>query len=237
MAQGPGTRDQGAGTGDRGVNPGKREPSSFAALRRFVRPRAPAERCDFCSAELPVEHDHLLDPASRGIFCACRECVVSVGSQEGDTLKRIPRRILSLPNFQMSDAVWDDLMIPVGIAFFFYNSAEGRMVAYYPGPAGATESLLSLEAWQEVLRANPVLAKMEPDVEALLVNRLKGTQDYYLVPVDRCYELVGMIRINWKGLSGGTEVWEEIRKFYDRLKERSTEAYVATPTPGRPEDA
>lgn len=222
---------------DQQSNPGKHEQSSFATLRRFVRPRAPAERCDFCSAELPSDHQHLLDTASRGILCACQECVVSVGYQEGDKYRRIPRRVLSLPDFRMSDGLWDDLMIPVGMAFFFYNSTEGRVMAFYPSPAGPTESLLSLEAWQEVLRDNPVLAAMEPDLEALLVNRLKGARDYYVAPIDKCYELVGLIRINWRGLSGGSEVWEEIRRFYDKLKTQSTEAGVAQPTPGRLADA
>lgn len=231
MDERSGIGDQGSGAG------GRREPASFGALRRFVKPRAPAERCDFCGAEIPSEHDHLLDPSNRGILCACRECVVSVGYQEGVHLKRIPRRILSLADFRMSDAVWDDLMIPVGMAFFFRNGADGKMLAYYPGPAGATESLLSLEAWQEVLQDNPVLEMLEPDVEALLVNRLKHARDYYIVPIDKCFELVGLIKINWKGLSGGTEVWEEIAKFYNKLRERSVEVTGAKSTSERVGDA
>jgi hypothetical protein len=225
------------GVGEQEGEPGKREQSSFAALRRFVRPRAPAERCDFCSAELPVEHDHLLDPAGRGILCACRECVVSVGYQEGERYKRIPRRVRSLADFRMSEGVWDDLMIPVGMAFFFYNSAEGRVTAYYPSPAGPTESLLSLEAWQEVLRDNPILDELEADVEALLVNRLKSGQDYFIVPIDRCYELVGLIRINWRGLSGGAEVWDEIQRFFERLKMQALETKLPTVTSERVGDA
>lgn len=121
----------------------------------------------------------------------------------------------------MADATWDELLIPVGMAFFFYSSADGRVMAFYPSPAGPTESLLTLEAWEEVVRDNPVLKEMEPDVEALLVNRLKGAQEYYLTPIDKCYELVGLIRSNWRGLSGGSEVWKEIQDFFDRLKARS----------------
>ena len=36
------------------------------------------------------------------------------------------------------------------------------------------------------------------------------TAQYYIVPIDECYRLVGLIRMHWRGLSGGTEVWKEI---------------------------
>jgi hypothetical protein len=62
---------------------------------------------------------------------------------------------------------------------------------------------------------------MEPDTEALLVNRVKGEREYYIAPIDECYKLVGLIRSSWRGLSGGTEVWEEIGKFFAELKEKS----------------
>jgi hypothetical protein len=52
--------------------------------------------------------------------------------------------------------------------------------------------------------------------------------EYYLVPVDECYRLVGLIRARWKGLSGGTEVWEEIARFFDGLRQRATTAVGAT---------
>ncbi len=206
---------------DQKSNAAKREQNSFALLRRFVRPRVSAERCDFCGLELPAEHQHLLDPAGRQILCTCHECLVSVGYQEGKAYKRVPSQVKALPGFEMNDSTWDDLMIPVGMAFFFYSSTEQKMMAYYPSPAGATESLLSLDAWEEVARDNKALQEMEPDVEALLVNRVKGAREYFLAPIDRCYELVGLIKINWRGLSGGSEVWEEIRRFYSRMKELS----------------
>ena len=191
----------------------------FAALRRFVRPRAPVEVCDLCSVALAPDHQHLLDPATRQLLCACDPCAILFSTTEGRTpYRRLPRRARRLLGFTLTDAQWDDLLIPVGMAFFFYNSAEGRIMAYYPSPAGPTESLLPLESWQALVAANPILAQMEPDVEALLVNRLKGGQDYYLTPIDRCYELVGLIRLNWRGLSGGTEVWQQIGEFFHRLQ-------------------
>jgi len=35
--------------------------------------------------------------------------------------------------------------------------------------------------------------------------------------------LVGLIRTNWHGLSGGTQMWEAIGEFFTELKERSVE--------------
>ena len=78
--------------------------------------------------------------------------------------------------------------------------------------------MLSLEGWAQLVAANPLLGSMRQDVEALLVNRTHGGREYYLVPIDRCYALVGTIRRQWRGLSGGSEVWEAIGDFFTRLR-------------------
>ncbi len=195
--------------------------TSYSALKRFVRKRTPDEQCDLCSVEIAPEHSHLIDPVTRQLICACTPCALLFDGQPGTKYKRVPQRLRALQNFQMTDEQWDDLLIPVGMAFFFNSSTEGRVMAYYPSPAGPTESLLTLEAWQEVVEDNPVLREIQPDVEGLLVNRIGGAQEYYLAPIDKCYELVGLIRANWRGLSGGHEVWKEIAQFYNRLKERA----------------
>jgi hypothetical protein len=62
---------------------------------------------------------------------------------------------------------------------------------------------------------------MERDVEALLVNRVRGAREHFLVPIDECYSLVGLIRMHWRGLSGGREVWEKIDRFFQDLRECS----------------
>jgi hypothetical protein len=191
-----------------------------SVLRQFARRQSSAERCELCSAELAPLHSHLLEAARRQILCACEACALLFCGQAGANYLRIPRRICLLSKFEMSDMEWEALMIPINLAFFYRDSASGRMVAMYPSPAGATESLLSLESWEEIRAHNRALQTMESDVEALLVNRVSTEPEYFLVPIDECFRLVGIIRMHWKGLSGGTEVWKHIQQFFDGLRSR-----------------
>ncbi len=197
--------------------------SPFAALRRFVRPRAaPEERCELCSAALAAEHPHLVEPASRKLLCACDACAILFSDQRSAKYRRVPRRSAFLPDFRLTDVQWESLQLPIQLAFFFRHSPSGKVVALYPSPAGAMESLLSLEAWAELEADNPILRELEPDVEALLVNRVGQARLYFRAPIDECYKLAGLIRAHWRGFSGGDAVWDEIGKFFDGLKERSS---------------
>ncbi len=182
------------------------------------------ERCGLCSVPVESEHRHVLDLSKRQLLCTCRACsLLFDGSGAGGRHYRlIPERCLRLEKFTLTDALWTELRIPVDMAFFFFNSALSRTVALYPGPMGATESLLPLTAWEELIAGNDVLASMAPDVEALLLNRTRGAREYWLVPVDACYTLVGLIRMHWKGLSGGEEAWDAIARYFDELRGRAT---------------
>ncbi len=202
------------------------------------------ERCELCGAPLPPEHRHLLDLRSRELMCSCRACstLFDRDAAGGEHFRLVGDRLLRLDDLEMSEAAWEELRIPVEIAFFFRNSAEDRVVAYYPGPMGPTESQLGLEAWDRLEADNPVLATMLPDVEALLVNRARGARRQWLVGVDECYRLTGLIRMRWKGLGGGRQVWEEIDAFFDELDRRAKpppegasrmQATAAAPVPGR----
>ena len=202
----------------------------FGALRQFVRREHPLERCELCSADLPPGHPHLIELARRKLLCSCEACAILFSAQ-GVKFKRVPRRVLSLPDFNLSDAEWNGLMVPINMAFFFKSSLDDRVIALYPSPAGATESLLTLESWNEIIARNPILRTMESDVEGLLVNRLGyargySAAEYYLLPIDECYRLVGLIRVHWKGLSGGTEVWQKLGEFFKALKEQSIASSV-----------
>ena len=187
-----------------------------ATLRRFVRAREAEERCDTCGAGLLTAHVHNFEPASRRIRCACESCAILYAS----VYRTIPRRVRALPNLKIDDAQWEDLMIPISLAFFSYNTPAGRVIALYPGPAGAAESLLRLDAWEQLAAANPELLDMQPDVEALLVNRVGAARAYFIVPIDECYRLVGLIRLYWRGLSGGAAVWGEIAQFFEELRRK-----------------
>jgi hypothetical protein len=137
----------------------------------------------------------------------------------GGRFKVIPREPRALPDFQMSDAEWENLALPISLAFFFYHTPQQKMVAMYPSPAGATESLLPLMAWDSLVRQNRALQTLEADVEALLINRVADKREHFIVPIDKCFELVGTIRLHWRGLSGGEEVWRAIDEFFARLKQ------------------
>ena len=181
-----------------------------------------AEQCDMCAAPVPPGHRHMVDINDRRLLCTCRACALLFDSKAagGGHLRLVPTRRRRLDDFVLDDAQWERLRIPVDMAFFFHNTPAERVSAFYPSPAGPTESLLELEAWTELEAANPILAEMEPDVEALLVSHARDMREHWLVPIDDCYELVGVIRTRWRGFTGGEEVWAEIDRFFDDLPTR-----------------
>ena len=206
----------------------------LSALRRFAEeesrpvsgPAAPEESCELCSEPIPggpPGHRHLLEVSTREILCVCQACSILFDREAASKgrYRLVGDRLLYLEDFEMTGPQWDGLRIPVDMAFLFYSTPEERIVAYYPGPMGPTESLLELDTWQELEDRNPALEGMERDVEALLVNRVRGAREHFLVPLDECYRLVGLIRTNWRGLSGGREVWDEIARFFEELRRRS----------------
>lgn len=199
------------------------DPFSTLLQRARQATRSAQESCDLCGEPVASEHRHMLNLANREVLCACRACAVLFDSSAagGSSRKLIPTRYQYLADFRMTDAEWESLSIPVHMAFFVRNTSAQRVLALYPSPAGPTESLLTLETWEDLELHNPVLKQMESDVEALLLNRIRETRDYFLVPIDECYKLVGIIRLYWKGLSGGSEVQRQIDQFFALLKQRS----------------
>jgi len=201
---------------------GKPGHSTIAALQQFVRkPRPRVEACELCATRLGPEHLHLLELERRRITCACDACAILFETNTRQRYRRIPRDVYRLDEFSMTDQEWGSLLIPINLAYFVYNSSLGRVVAHYPSPGGAMESSLDLEYWDAIVQRNPVLKKLQPDVEALLINRNAETPRYYRAPIDRCFHLVGILRTHWQGLSGGTEVWQEIERFFEELDRRA----------------
>lgn len=220
------------------------DPATLASprLRRLARERGapvqPAleENCELCSAPIPAEHRHLLDVSRRELMCACRACslLFDRSAAGGGHYRLVGDRRLRLDGFALSDLAWEQLRIPVDMAFFFHSTVAERVMAFYPSPLGPTESLLEFEAWIDLEAANPVLAQMVPDVEALLVNRARGARRQWLAPIDECYRLVALIRTRWRGFGGGQEVWQSIDQFFDALDARSRPYPGHAPAPAAP---
>jgi len=205
----------------------KRSAAPIGALRQFTLKREPArsarEHCELCGEVIPTDHHHLLDLSNRTLTCACQACSLLFNKEgaRGRKYHLVPRRYLALPDFHMTDEQWDELMIPVNMVYIFRSTLAKRAVAFYPSPAGAMESLLSLESWEMLTSSNPILHEIEPDVEALLINRVRSAREHYIVPIDACYQLVGLIRVSWRGLSGGEEVWKAIEQFFADIRAKS----------------
>ncbi|MBA2296329.1 MAG: hypothetical protein H0W16_14495 [Actinobacteria bacterium] len=190
------------------------------ANRQVERPVVSAEeRCDLCSASIPADHRHLLHVEERQIVCTCETCRALFA---GDGPYRpTGSRTIWLEGLDLPDELWASFRIPIGLAFFFDSSAAGGVVAFYPSPAGTTECELDLGPWEALAAANPVLEGLETDAEALVVNRLAGARQHAIVPIEECYRLVGLVRVNWEGISGGPGIETAVAGFFAELEERA----------------
>jgi hypothetical protein len=185
--------------------------------------RRPEETCEMCATEIPGWHGHVADLEQSSLLCACRACYLLFDRPEagGGRYRAVPDRYLHDPERPMTAAEWDELEIPVGLAFFLHSSQRDEVAGFYPSPAGATECRLDLGAWARIVAAHPLLGVIEPDVEAALISRADGTVEYFLVPIDACYELAGRMRMLWKGFDGGTEARQSIEEFLGQVRSRA----------------
>jgi Family of unknown function (DUF5947) len=184
------------------------------------------EVCDLCGIGIPDDHRHLLHLVERRIVCACEACW-AMRSGDGD-YRPTGRRTLWLPELNVPDELWAGFRIPIGLAFFMESTVTCCVVAMYPSPAGATESELHFESWSRMCELNPVLRKLEPDIEGLLVNRLSQRPAYAIAPIDKCYELTGLIKTKWEGISGGPGIAQAVSDFFEQLRTRADEVRVTT---------
>jgi hypothetical protein len=200
-------------------------PASVAGLPSS----GPQERCDICGTTLPDEHRHLLHLEERRIVCSCEACwALHSGDPE---YRPSGMRTLWLDSFECSEELWGMLGIPIGLAFFMRSSISDGVVAFYPSPAGATESELGLEAWEALVQANPVLDQLDPDAEALIINRLADPAQYVIAPIDVSYALVGLIKSRWEGISGGDALESAVPEFFEAIRARATRARAAGVAP------
>ena len=203
------------------------EVDPVAVLRGFTggvrEQRAPGEQCEMCAVPIGPQHSHLADVPDHRLLCTCRPCYLLFNAEAASRghYRAVPENYRLNADFSMTAVEWESLGIPVDLAFLFYQTDQARYVAFYPSPGGATESLLDLAAWDSVVAGDPLLDGLIPDVEAVLLRRLDdGSFECYLVPIDSCYELVGIVRQYWEGFAGGEEVWGRIGEFFAAVKER-----------------
>lgn len=220
-----------------GARPGSG--SGLAGLRRIISERPipmVGERCEMCAEPIRDDHPHVVDLESRALMCTCRGCYLLFTAEEAQLRYRaVPDRYLSFPDFALDARQYDELEIPVGLVFLFNSSVLDRIVAFYPGPAGATESELPLEAWARVVESNPQLSLLRADVEALLLRGTDRGSEFscYLVPIDVCYALVGQLRRVWRGFDGGSEARQAIDDFFADIAARSRPAPPIPEADGR----
>jgi hypothetical protein len=200
---------------------GKRKALMISGLRGLAKPKPPervpdTEHCDLCKTTVPPDHRHMLNTYERQIVCVCESCwALRSGDSE---FRPTGSRTLWLEDFQLPEEIWAQFRIPIGLAFFMQSSVTDCVVALYPSPAGATESELHFETWSRLAAMNPVLGDLEPDAEALIVNRMADPPMFAIAPIDRCYMLVGLVKASWEGISGGSGVEKAIERYFDELR-------------------
>ncbi|WP_137147844.1 DUF5947 family protein [Mycolicibacterium sp. CR10] len=203
--------------------------SAYDVLARIranrTAPQPAGEACEMCAELIADEHQHVVNVEGRQLMCVCRGCYLLFTDRHATLRYRaVPDRYLAFPEFALDRHRWEALQIPVGVAFFFRNSHLDRTVAFYPGPAGATESELDLESWNDLRAADPRVDTMADDTEALLV-RVPDDEFAppvcHLLPIDACYEFVGRLRMLWRGFDGGQDARRYMDGFFEIVADRS----------------
>ena len=197
--------------------------TAYGVLRQFARRPRAAERCELCKVGLPPEHSHVADLENQSLVCACRACyLLFTQSQAGrGRYRAVPDRYLADDQHPLSPGEWEELEIPVGLAFFLRSSQAGDVAGFYPSPAGATECRLDLAAWARLAAAHPLLTALDDDVEAILITKGDAGIEHFLVPIDACYELAGRMRLTWRGFDGGSEARHSIEDFLGTVRARA----------------
>jgi hypothetical protein len=179
------------------------------------------EKCEMCGTPIPTGHSHVADLEKSSLLCTCRACYLLFTRSQAGRYRAVPDRYARDPAHPMSAGEWEELEIPVGLAFFLRSSGRDEVAGFYPSPAGATECRLDLAAWDRISAAHPLLRVMEPDVEAALICRTDDGIEHFLVPIDACYELAGRMRLYWRGFDGGAEARQSIDDFLGNVRSRA----------------
>ena len=189
-------------------------------IRVGTRRRHEMRHCDVCGIVVEFEHTTLAHPASRRLICCCQTCATHLTGGGSGKYRRVPDRAEMLPDFRMSDAQWAALCLPINLAFMYYSTPDRAVLAVYPDASGPIESGLPKSGWEDLSAANPILREFQPDVEALVINRVGDTRRYFRAPIDECFKLTSFMRDHWNGATGGVDLWRKVEWCFDTWKRR-----------------
>jgi len=205
-----------------------RQLRGFSAAAGGARARS-RSGASFCGQLLPARHSHVVHIERRNLLCACRPCFLlfSSAGAAGGKVKAVPEEVFDLGEGVFSQAQW--------------TGCRSRSIS-----RSSSSTALSAAPWfsiparreppsrccrsnvEELVREHPRLATLSQDVEALLAWQRSETSDQpsaaFIVPIDACYELVGIVRRTWKGFHGGEEAWQAIAAFFSALRARASTA-------------
>ncbi len=199
------------------------DPSVVPIGRLAGRSGSGHEHCELCGQAIASEHEHLFEIEHRRLKCACQGCSLLFDARDSK-VRRVRRKVVELERLRISEEQWAALEVPVGLVFFSYSSSLDEVIAAYPGPAGITESVVPRAGWDDLIKDEALLRELDPDISALLINRLSARPAYHVLSIDECYRLVGIVRRRWQGLTGGHGPLAAIEEFFDGSRSPSHES-------------
>lgn len=179
----------------------------------------PEAACELCAAGVHAGHRHLLQLEQRRIVCVCESCFER-GARDAE-FRQTNARVEWLEDFRLPEHVWTALGPPAGLALFLRSSSAGRVVALNPRASGAAESELPAADWARLASDNPALERLEPDAEALIVDRLGRTPRHLIAPIDACQRLVGLVQSRTRA-QAGEDLGPALDDFFYGLRRRGT---------------
>lgn len=194
----------------------------MSAFRKTIQTNADAKLCELCATEIPKEHhDHLIEPASGQLKCSCHPCALLFSTGHKTKFKRVPQQATRLDAMSLTQLQWQSLQVPINLLFLTTKSQPAQKQAFYPSAAGAVECTFAEDLWSELRQWVPVIDELTPDIEALLIYEKEDSIILYRLSIDLCFQLIGLIRMHWRGFSGGADVYREISQFFENLDSRT----------------
>ena len=146
--------------------------------------------CRFCSSALDSPPNPLFEVATQRVLFACNPCASRFEKRSGGPFKLIPRSTRQIEDFRMPEVPWQTYDLPGNVTFVFYCTAAAKLLSVCKVAAGTVDLTVPREVWKAIIEANPVLEEMRPDVEGLLIIHTGDSREYFIAPIDVCYNLI-----------------------------------------------